>query len=134
MVLKASYEYISLFSFEKFIEHNKLKYRKVLFKSLESLKTSNPDYSSWLDFFFLSIKKSLQHSKKIELLMHTFFTQNQLTIIEYSDKVNSFSLNDLEQALNIDKNKLTISLEKLVKLKIIKKEYLGTYYIYQKKY
>ena len=39
--------------------------------------------------------------------------------------MNSFSLNDLEQALNIDKNKLTISLEKLVKLKIIKKEYLN---------
>jgi Fic family protein len=123
LLLQQDYAYIPYVSHEKLIEDNKPDYYLALRKSQKTLRTKQPDISSWLNFF-LDILLT-QSQMAVELLtqtnIETILSPKQLLVWQYFEKVLESSPKEISQKTGVPRPTINQVLNKLLALKMIER-------------
>lgn len=113
-----------LFFISEELEKNKYKY----YSMLNNLRSDNPEWEEWLEFFLISaFKQATKYIKKLEQIEHLYeqsvkFGNDNNIAIKYIDFIFNniiFSINDVKNKLDVSYNTARINIQKLVKGKII---------------
>ena len=127
LLLKAGYLYMPYVSHEKLVEDNKPEYYIALRKSQKTTKTKHENIIIWLDFFLTILLK--QSRKAIELLseenIENLLSKKQLSIWRYIQEIDEVTISGIIQKTNIARSTVKQVLNKLLRLKKIKRIGLG---------
>ncbi len=127
LLLKAGYLYIPYISHEKFIEDNKSDYYLALRKSQKTFNSKEENITSWLGFFLNVLLK--QSEEAVALLsseqLEKTLSEKQLNIWKNIQKAGEIIKNELIKKTGIVRPTLNQVLEKLIKLKKIKRIGMG---------
>jgi Fic family protein len=117
LLLRSGYLYIPYSSLESIIEQNKESYYLALRKSQASLKTEEPDLSSWLLFFLRSLQKQKIHlQKKVsgEKTLMLYMPELAGQILGLIHKHGRLNISDIEKMTKGNRNTIKKYLTGLV--------------------
>lgn len=133
LLLKAGYLYMPYVSHEKLIEDNKPEYYLALRTSQKTFKANRGNITAWLSFFLKIILKQsgiavgLLSAQQVEKIL----SKNQLAAWQYLQKVGEASPLDIAKNAEVARPTVNQVLNKLLKLKLVKRIGLGRSTRYQ---
>lgn len=127
LLLKQGYLYMPYISHEKLIEDNKTDYYLALRNSQKTFNEEEENITPWLEFF---VRILLQQSlMAIDLLstetIETILSEKQLIVWEYLQKVGDASPLELSKNTGVARPTINQVMEKLLRLKKVKRLGLG---------
>lgn len=127
LLLKAGYLYMPYISHEKLIEDNKPEYYLALRTSQKTFKNSHGNITSWLSFFLKIILKQSEIAVSLLSAQHIEKTlsKNQLAVWQYLRKIAEASPLNIAQNAAVARPTVNQVLNKLLKLKLVKRIGLG---------
>jgi Fic family protein len=127
LLLKAGYVYMPYVSHEKLVEDNKPEYYLALRSSQKTFKTNHENIAAWLSFFLKIIVKQSEIAVGLLSAQHIEKTlsKNQLAVWQYLQKVTEASPLDIAQNAAVTRSTVNQVLNKLLKLKLVKRIGLG---------
>ncbi len=120
LLLRAGYTYVPYSSFERVIEDNKDLYYRSLWKTRESLKTSDPEWDDWILFFLRSMKKQkdvlalrlgIRDTQGLDSEMHPL-SQDILELLQVKKRI---MMKDIVASTGANKNTIKVRLRELVR-------------------
>ena len=134
LMLKQGFLYMPYISHEKLIEDNKPDYYLSLRQTQKTLRTKNPDLSSWLNFFLdISLAQSRQALSLLTVDdVFASLSPTQQKVWEYLNTVDSASPMEIASKLNIPRPTINQVTTKLIDLKLIRRVGQGATTRYQK--
>jgi Fic family protein len=134
LLLQQNYAYMPYVSHEKLIEDNKPDYYLALRKSQKTLRTTQSDISSWLNFFLDILLKQSQMS--IQLLtatnIETVLSPRQLLVWQYMENVSETTPKDISSVTGVPRPTINQVINKLLDLKMIERIGQGSTTRYRK--
>ncbi len=135
LMLKAGYEYIPYVSHEKLIEDNKPEYYIALRQSQKTFKTKKENIVPWLEFFLRILLA--QAEQAIDLLskenIEKLLSPKQLVVWQYLMHASEATPGEIAKATKIARPTVSQALDKLLRLKQVKRVGLGRTTRYRKK-
>ena len=133
LLLKAGYLYMPYISHEKLIEDNKPEYYLALRTSQKTFKTNHGSITAWLSFFLKIILKQSEIAVDLLSAQHIEKTlsKNQLAVWQYLKKVIESSPLMIAKNAGVARPTVNQVLNKLLKLKLVKRIGLGRSTRYQ---
>lgn len=123
LLLRCGYEYIPFVSHEKLIENTKAEYYQALRNSQSTLGSSNESINDWMLYFLNTLLT--QAKKAVDLLQDTNFEQElspkQLVVWHYLNTVIEATPKSIASATDVKRATVSQALNKLVKLKRVKR-------------
>jgi Fic family protein len=122
-------------SFEKTIEDNKADYYIALRKSQLHRKTGAEDISPWLIFFFEILTKQMEKIREItdDKAVESILSVNQAKVLGMLDDSERITNKVVAEFIGINRNTAKQILNRLLKLKMIKRTGMGIINRYIKK-
>lgn len=127
LLIKEGYLYMPYVSHEKLIEDNKPEYYLALRTSQKTFKTKHGNIIPWLSFFLKIIFKQSEIAVDLLSAQHIEKTlsKNQLAVWQYLRKVTEASPLNITQNAEVARPTVNQALNKLLKLKLVKRIGLG---------
>lgn len=128
LMLKCGYSYAPYSSLESVIEANKEAYYLALQKTQKSWQNQQPDWSSWLLFFFHCLQRQIRHLEvkleKEEILLNILppLSQNIIDLLKSHGKLKISEITALTKA---NRNSIKKTLATLVKNKHLVRHGIG---------
>lgn len=132
MLMKFNYFYVPYVSLEGIIENNKTDYYKALQQTQKTLRSSEPDFNPWLNFFFSALEKQMGSMRarieETKLIQH--LPQISVKILEAVQTHQRLSVSQLSDLLEINRNTLRNHVYELIRDKRLVKhgEGRGVFY------
>ncbi len=127
MMLKYGYRYAQYASLEKIVEDNKAEYYLALRKSQKNRKKSKEDISPWLIFFFDMLTKQAEAAREItgEKAGEDLLSANQAGVLAMFDGMERITNRDVAKYLDTNRDTAKQILNRLLKLKMVKRTGAG---------
>jgi Fic family protein len=127
MMLKVGYRYIQYVSLEKIVEDNKAAYYLALRRSQQGRKTGKEDISPWLNFFFDILLKQSEAAREItgDKAGEDLLSENQVKVLAMFDIRERVTNKDVAESLDTNRDTAKQILNRLLKLKMIKRTGAG---------
>jgi len=128
LMLKCGYYFVPYSSLESIIEENKESYYLALRRSQQSLKKDNPDYQTWLLFFFRSLhKQATQLKLKVsqEHVLQSRLPELSASILHLLEQHVHLSIGQIEVLTKANRNTLKKHLESLVEKSLLLRQGKG---------
>ena len=118
MLLHAGYRYVPYVSLESVIEDNKDLYYKALRRTQTTLKTNNPDWEPWLDFFLRCLKKQKNNLaikvEKVKISADTTLPALSAQVLTLLRTHEQLTIAELVKLTSANQNTLKVRLRELV--------------------
>lgn len=123
LLLQQNYAYMPYVSHEKLIEDNKLDYYLALRKSQKTLRTKQPDISSWLHFFLDILLKQSQMAVQFLTAtnIETILSPRQLLVWQYMEDVPETTPKAISEETGVPRPTINQVINKLLDLKMIQR-------------
>jgi len=123
LLLKQGYAYIPYVSHEKLIEENKPDYYLALRKSQKTLRTQQPDISSWVEFFLdiLVIQSQMAIQLLTQTNIETILSPKQLLVWNYLKTVAQTTPREISNETGVPRPTINQVINKLLDLKMIER-------------
>lgn len=134
LLLKQGYVYMPYVSHEKLIEDNKPDYYLALRRSQKTLRTKQPDISSWVEFFLdiLIMQSQLAIQLLTQTNIETILSPKQLLVWNYMTNVAVATPREISNKTGVPRPTINQVINKLLDLKMIERIGQGATTRYQK--
>jgi Fic family protein len=117
LLLKSGYLYVPYSSLETIIEANKDNYYLALRRMQQSLKTKQPNWTSWLLFFLRSLKQQkdkLASKLERELIWQSSLPELSVKILELAKEHGRITTGEIEQTLGASRSTIKARINDLI--------------------
>jgi Fic family protein len=117
LLLKSGYLYVPYSSLETIIEANKDNYYLALRRTQQSLKTMQPNWTSWLLFFLRSLKQQkdkLASKLERELIWQSSLPELSVKILELAKEHGRITTGEIEQTLGASRSTIKARINDLI--------------------
>jgi predicted HTH transcriptional regulator len=136
LLLQHGYNYMPYASMESVIEASKDSYYRALRVTQKTIWSEKVNYEPWLTFFVTSLQKQKRHLEdKIKTATSTVrYNKTEQSILDLFDKKNNWSVLELSETLNKNRETIKKNVQNLVKKDVLAKQgsTKGTYYVLKK--
>lgn len=134
LLLQQKYAYIPYISHEKLIEDNKPDYYLALRKSQKTLRTKQPDISSWLHFFLDILLKQSQMAMQLLTVsnIETVLSPQQLLVWQFLETVQETTPKAIAKKTGVPRPTINQVMNKLLAFKVIERVGQGAATRYRK--
>jgi Fic family protein len=123
LMLQSGYSFVLYASMEKIVEDNKAEYYMALRKSQKDIKSESADVTPWIVFFLETLFKQTELVKKYteKEASNDMLSENQLNAMRLFDKYEEITNKIMVNELNLGRDTAKQILNRLIKLKLIKR-------------